>query len=85
MKRLVENVENEGFDKLLGETITLFCVNYIYTGKLIGVNKNYVLLQDPKIVYETGPFNKEGWTDAQSMPNDIYIMLSAVESFGVIK
>ena len=85
MKRLIES-ENEGMESLFGETITLFCMNYIYTGKLIGVNDTCVLLENPKIVYETGSFNKADWSDAQSLPNKhLYVMNSAVESFGVMK
>ena len=46
MKKLVEEVSGEGLEKLLGERVTLFCANYIYTGKLIGVNENCVLLSE---------------------------------------
>lgn len=85
MKRLVETVEGEGFDKLLGERVTLFCVNYFYTGKLIGVNAEYVLLTEAAIVYETGAFGDKGWKDAQPLPHDIYVMKQAVEAFGIVK
>ena len=87
MKKLVEvqEVENEGFLALLGQTVTLFCVNYIYTGKLVGVNQTCVLLENPKIVYETGAFTTKDWKDAQALLNNIYIQLSAVESFGIVK
>jgi len=87
MKKLVEvtEVAGEGFEKLLGEVITIFCVNYIYTGKLVGVNTDCVLLQDPSIVYETGAFNTPTWKDAQKLPHDIYIMKGSIESFGLMK
>lgn len=84
MRKLVE-VENEGLDSLLGETVTLFCVNYIYTGKLVGVNDRCVKLDNPSIVYETGPFDGSPWKDAQALPQSIYVMLSAVEAFGKVK
>ena len=84
MKKLVE-VENEGFESLLGEVITVFCLNYIYTGKLIGVNTTCILLDEPKIVYETGSFDSKDWKDAQSLPNEMYIQTSCIESFGVVK
>lgn len=32
MRKLVEEIAGEGLDKLLGERVTLFCLNYIYTG-----------------------------------------------------
>ena len=76
MKKIIEEKEGEGFEKLLGETITVFCANYIYTGKLTGVNETTLLLTDPMIVYETGSFSdKKEW----------YILINAIESFGVLK
>lgn len=85
MKRLVEEVSGEGLDKLLGERVTLFCMNYIYTGKLTGVNEKCVLLSDAAIVYETGAFTEKAWKDAQSLPNDLYVSTSAIEAFGILK
>lgn len=32
MKKIVEEVKEEGLIKLLGQRVTLFCLNYIYTG-----------------------------------------------------
>ena len=85
MKKLVEEVNGEGMDKLIGERVTLFCMNYIYTGKLSGVNETCVLLTDAAIVYETGELNSSDWKDAQPLPNHWYVQLSSVESFGILK
>ena len=85
MKKLVEEVEGEGLVSLLGEKVTLFCLNYIYTGKLAGVNETCVLLSDAKIVYETGELNTKTWKDAQSLPNKWYVSTGAIESFGILK
>jgi hypothetical protein len=86
MKKIVEQVEGEGLEKFLGEPITLFCANYIYTGVLSGVNETCVLLTNPSIVYETGAFNEKGWKDAQHLPGDEwYVQISAIESFGKTK
>ena len=74
-----------GLRTLVGERITLFCVNYIYTGKLIGVNDSYVILTDPAIVFETGPLGTKKWKDAQNLPKDWYVQRSSIESFGVLK
>ena len=85
MKKLIEvtEVEGEGFEALLGESVMLFGLNYIYAGKLIGVNDRFVKLEDPKIVYETGPFNTSGYQDAQNLPSkEWYVQLSAIESYG---
>ena len=87
MKKIVqvEEVENEGLVALLGKRVTFFCMNYIYTGDLIGVNTTCVLLDNPSIVYETGAFNTEDWKDAQKLPNSIYLQTGAIESFGEVK
>lgn len=83
MKKLVTEVENEGLVKLLGSNVMLLCVNYIYAGKLIGVNETCVLLDDAKLVYETGEWSAKVWKDAQPLPGQIYVQLGAIESFGL--
>ncbi len=87
MKKLVNvtEVEGEGLTALLGERVTLFCLNYIYTGKLTGVNSTCVLLEDASIVYETGALNDKKWADAQALPNNLYVKTNAIESFTVLK
>lgn len=87
MKKLVtvSEVENEGFMALLGKRITIFSLNYIYTGDLVGVNDTCVLLENPAIVYETGPFNTKDWKDAQNLPNNLYVQMGCIESFGEVK
>ena len=87
MKKLVTvtEVENEGLDGLMGEVVTLFCLNYIYTGKLVGVNDRYVKMENAGIVYETGALTDKEWKDMQALPHPVYIMLSCVESFMVLK
>ena len=85
MRKLVEEVNGEGLEKLIGERVTLYCMNYIYTGKLAGVNASCVLLKEAAIVYNTGAHDTKSWEDAQPLPHDWYVQLSAVESFGVFK
>ena len=87
MKKLVNvtEVEGEGLVALMGQRVTLFCLNYIYTGLLVGVNTEDVLLKDPSIVYETGPLNNKDWKDAQKLPNDWYVRTSSIESYGLLK
>ena len=81
----VIEVEGEGLLTLLGKTITLFCANYIYTGKLVGVNDTCVKLSSAKVVFETGDFNDKNWKDAQPLPNDLYVQLGLIESFTILK
>lgn len=84
MRKIVEvtEVAGEGLESLLGENILIFALNYIYTGKLVGVNSSCCLLDNPMIVYETGSFVDKKFKDAQALPAQLYVMLSAVESFG---
>jgi hypothetical protein len=85
MKKIVNEVQGEGLEKLLGERVTLFCMNYIYTGVLTGVNDSCVLLTDAAIVYETGAFTETNWKDAQKLPHDWYVQTASIESFGKLK
>lgn len=85
MKKIIEEVNAEGLEKMLGERVTLFCLNYIYTGLLAGVNTSCVLLKDAAIVYETGELTTKDWVDAQKLPNDWYVQIGAIESFGKLK
>ena len=84
MKKLIE-VENEGLISLMGERVTLMCGCYFYTGKLIGVNEHCVKLEDAGIVYETGALDTKDWVDMQNLPNDWYVQVASIESFGVLK
>lgn len=86
MKKIVEEVEGEGLVKLLGQRVTLFCMNYFYSGVLKGVNTEDVLLEDAQIVYDTGPFDKKDWATAEKLPSkQWYVRISAIESYGVLK
>lgn len=88
MKVLQEVVEvsGEGLESLIGKRVTLFCANYFYVGKLIGVNTNCVKLENPAIVYETGEFTSKNYKDEQPLNvKEWYVQTSAIESFGILK
>ena len=87
MKKIVNvtEVSGEGLEALMGERVTLFCMNYIYTGNLVGVNSTCVLLEDAAIVYETGELNSKTWKDAQKLPKNWYVQIASIESFGCLK
>ena len=85
MKRLVEEVSGEGLEKLIGEYVTLLCMNYLYYGKLIGVNTDDVLLGDAHIVYETGKWRDSKYADSQRVCDELYVRTAAIEAFGKIK
>jgi len=83
--RPVLEVENEGLISFLNKRITIFCMNYIYTGTLVGVNDSCVKITDGGIVFNTGDFCAKTWEDYQKLPNDFYVQLSSVESFTELK
>ena len=88
MKKIVEvtEVEGEGLLALIGKRVTLFCMNYIYTGDLVGVNDSDVLLEKAAIVYETGPFGEKNWKDVQPIPGGKwYVRTTTIESYGELK
>ena len=87
MKKKAEviEVEDEGLIKLLGQRVTLFCLNYFYTGVLAGVNEDCVLLQDGGIVFETGDYKTKEWGDYQPLPNEFYVRISMIEAYGIVK
>ena len=82
MKKLIEEVEGEGLEALLGEYVVIWATNYIYSGKLIGVNTDTILLTDAAVVYETGELCASAFKNSQSLPNDWYVRTAAIESFG---
>lgn len=83
MKRLVEDVSGDGLEKLLGKEVQLWCMNYIYSGKLVGVNEHDVCIANPHVVYETGELNDRKWKDAEPMGLDeFFVRTSAIEGYG---
>jgi hypothetical protein len=85
MKKIIQVDDSDGFESLLGERLTLFCLNYIYTGRLVGVNDTYLLLEEAGIVYETGELTDKTWKDMQPLPESWRVQIGAVESWGLLK
>lgn len=87
MKRCVSVVETnvDGLDKMLDEYVELYCLNYIYSGKLIGVNDFCVCLAECCIVYETGKLDDHaGYKFAESFnQEERFIQKAHIESFGL--
>ena len=88
MKQLIKVIEIEGgsLETLLNQQVFLQCVRYIYAGVLVGVNETFVKIENPRVVYETGPWSSKEWKDAQSMGIPaLYIQRAAIEAFGLGK
>ncbi len=85
MKKLVTvtEVDGEGLTALLGQNVILFCINYFYHGKLVGVNKDDVLLEEAIIVYDTGELCAKTFAAFQQLPNALYVRTAAIESYCV--
>lgn len=85
MKVLME-IKEDGLESLIGKKVILFCANYFYTGKLVGVNKSFVKLEHPAIVYETGAFTDAKYKDEQPIgTKEHFVRIPAIESFGEAK
>lgn len=88
MKQLVkvEEVENEGLISLMGSRVLLMCAGYFYEGKLVGVNNEFVKLEDVSIVYSTGTWSDKNYADIQKLhEKEWYVMKGLIESFGKSK
>ena len=84
MRRIIETTEADGLEALLGEYVQIWCVNYIYAGRLIGVNKEDCVLGEPHVVYETGKLDGEKFTQAEPCgAGELYVRLSAIESYSL--
>lgn len=83
MKKVVTvtEVEGEGLMALLGQRVVVFCMNYIYTGTLTGVNTHDILLEGAAIVYDTGAFDSKKFADAQKVSFPLYIRTNSIESY----
>src|SRR3990167_7470274 len=74
----------DGLEKLLGEMFQLWCLNYIYSGKLVGVNTNDVVLEDAVVVYETGKMTDKQFKFAEPVASkELFIRTAAIESYSL--
>ncbi len=85
MKKSIDTDEQGGLEALLGERVTLFCLNYFYTGDLVEVNNDFVSLKNGGIVFDTGSYADKDWLDYQPLPNQFYVRIPMIEAYGVVK
>lgn len=85
MKKIIDNDLENIIDSYMGGVVTIFACRYIYTGKLIKIDEKNLVLENCKIVYETGDFADNKWIDAQSLGTKEWaIALQSIESFGIL-
>jgi hypothetical protein len=85
MKRIVQvqEIEGDGLEALLGKKVTIWCLNYIYAGTLTRVNKEDIILTEPKLVYDTGKLTEAGFTTVENLPaKEWRVRTSCIESYG---
>ena len=74
--------EDGGMLELLGKNVCILACNYIYYGKLVGVNGSCIMLENAGIVYSTGEWSLPNWKDFQKLPTkQVYVKTEAIESF----
>ena len=78
--KLVE-CDDEGLPTLIGKSVMVWCMNYIYAGTLEGVNKTCIKLNPAFVVYETGVLTEKKFKDAQQLPKPAYVNLDAIEMY----
>lgn len=75
-----------GLEKLIGSRVLIMCAGYFYEGKLMGVYKTCVRLEDPAIVYSSGVWSDKSYEDIQKLHvNEWFVRKNLIESFGLSK
>lgn len=69
-----------GLPTLVGKMVLVFTTTYIYFGRLLAVNGEFVEIGEPHIVYETGPFTAKTFTDAQKVSETLFLSIGHIES-----
>ncbi|MDP2607288.1 MAG: hypothetical protein Q8S00_32525 [Deltaproteobacteria bacterium] len=69
-----------GAANLIGKQVMVWCGIYIYTGVLVSVTPDELVLDNASVVYETGPLCGPPQT-AQKLPAQLSIRLSAIECY----
>lgn len=75
----------EDMDDLVGERYLFNCARYFYHGTVKKVTATYIELGDAGIVFDTGSYTDNKPSDRQELPNNVYVMRGAIESFTKMK
>lgn len=74
-------------ESLKGFNVILFCSNYFYTGKVVGVDEHTVTIKGARMIFDTGEFkNGPKFKDVEKLYSDEWhINTSFIESFGCLE
>jgi len=66
MKQIIETSQSP-LENFLGEIVVIYTTRFIYTGKAVAVDDKFIVLDNAKIVYDTGEYSKDRkeWEVAQ--------------------
>ena len=88
VERVVVNeptiVEEEGgLITFMGKKVLLQCMNYNYTGVLVGVNTTCVELEKGQVVFDTGPYTSDTmkFSEPVHKGRSLFVMMNTIESF----
>ena len=74
--------EEGGYILLLGKKVFFHCMNYHYSGTLVGINTTCIELADAYVVFSTGSYTDKKWADAQrTHSGKAYINVACIEAF----
>jgi hypothetical protein len=66
---------------LIGKYVYVMAASYAYAGKLVEVTEEGIKIEDPSIVYDTGPWDAADWADAQKLPTKwVFVGAAQIES-----
>ena len=79
MKEASEDFLQDVLSSFIGEIIRFICPGISYVGELVRVGSEFIEIGNPDIFYDVG------YDDAPMMPDAIYLQISAIQSFWIVK
>ena len=66
----------------MGQRLMFFCRNFVYVGIVAHVGEDFVALNEPYVVFETGALTDKKFKDAQPLPHEWHVPFASCEGFG---
>lgn len=75
--------KSKEFEKFIGSNVVVWCINYIYAGKLEEVGDLTIVLSNAHLIFDAGNLQGETFNQYEKIKaKEWRIFLGAVESFG---